>query len=509
MQPLRQAAFLRARYRAILAYAGLIHLLLGLFIISPLLALWAWPEEAGQAPAFLAPGLGLMAGGGLIWLVLRPREPVPISLAEGAVIVLLAWAGAMVAGALPLIPTASLSFSQAAFEAVSGWTTTGLSVVDVTQASHLVLLHRSTMQLVGGAGLAIMMLAAFGGPVGAGLSSAEGRDRQLVPHVKRSVRLVWSIYLGYIAAGVVAFRLCGMSWFDAINHSICAVSTGGFSTRADSFGYWDSGRVEAVSMVLMILGNLNFLTSYALLKGRWRAVIRNGEVRLMALLLPLAAAGMFLAATAAMFPRWDKALRVAVFETVSALTTTGFNSIPYDHWNPTAILILTWLMLIGGGICSTAGGIKQLRVYVLYRAALWEVRRLILPASVVTRPELWQGEQREVIDDGLLRQVGVFVFLYLAIYLTGVLWLTLYGYSLSDSLFEFASALGTVGLSVGVTSTATPAPALWSMTLAMLVGRLEIVMVMVGLLKVAQDLGFAVGKPRLGGLRRGAPRILP
>ena len=208
MQPLRQAAFLRARYRAILAYAGLIHLLLGLFIISPLLVLLAWPEEAGQTPAFLIPGLGLMAWGGLLWLVLRPREPVPLTLAEGAVIVLLAWVAAMVVGALPLMPSVGLSFSQAAFEAISGWTTTGLSVVDVTKASHLVLLYRSTMQLVGGAGLAIMMLAAFGGPVGAGLSSAEGRDRQLVPHVKRSVRLVWSIYLGYIAAGKIGRASC-------------------------------------------------------------------------------------------------------------------------------------------------------------------------------------------------------------------------------------------------------------------------------------------------------------
>ena len=490
VRPLRQAAFLRGRYRAILAYAGLIHLLLGLFILSPLLALLAWPEEAAQAGAFLWPGLGLMALGGGLWLALRPREPVPLTLAEGAVIVLLAWIAAMVAGALPLMPTAGLSFSQAAFEAISGWTTTGLSVVDVAHASHLVLLYRSIMQLVGGAGLAIMMLAAFGGPLGAGLSSAEGRDRQLVPHVKRSVRLVWGIYLGYIAAGILGLRWCGMTWFDAVNHSICAVSTGGFSTRPDSFGYWDSGRVEAVSMVLMILGNLNFLTSYALLKGRWRAVMRNGEVRLMVFLLPLAVAGMFLAATAAMFPHWGKALRVAVFETVSALTTTGFNSIPYDHWNPAAMLILTWLMLIGGGICSTAGGIKQLRVYVLYRAAWWEVRRLVMPASVVTRPELWQGEQREVIDDGLLRQVGVFVFLYLTLYLAGVLCLTLHGYPLADSMFEFASALGTVGLSIGVTSTGTPAAALWSMTLAMLIGRLEIVMVMVGLLKLANDAGF-------------------
>ncbi|MFH1059049.1 MAG: TrkH family potassium uptake protein, partial [Pseudomonadota bacterium] len=480
MKPLRQAAYLRGRYRVIVAYAALISLLLGLFILSALAALLAWPQESDQAWAFLAPGLGLVAMGGGFWLALRPREPVPLTLPEGAVIVLLAWAVALVVGALPLMPTAGLNFSQAAFEAISGWTTTGLSVVDVAKASHLVLLYRSIMQLVGGAGLAIMMLAAFGGPLGAGLSAAEGRDRQLVPHIRRSTRLVVSIYLGYIVVGVAALRLAGMSWFDALNHSICAVSTGGFSTRVESLGYWNSALVETITMTLMVLGNLNFLTSYALLKGRWRAVARNGEVRLMAVVLPLAAVGLYFWSTAGMLAETGRAVRAAIFETVSALTTTGFNSIPYDRWNATAILILSILMLIGGGICSTAGGIKQLRVYVLYRAAVWEVRRLILPRSAVSQPELWQGEQRQAIDSEFLRQVAVFLALYLSIYGLGVLILTVDGYSLSDSVFEFASALGTVGLSVGVTSTSTPHSGLWAMTIAMFLGRLEIIIVMVG-----------------------------
>lgn len=488
MQPLRQAAYLRGRYRAILAYAALISLLLGLLILAPLAALIVWPQEAVQAWSFLAPGLGLVAAGGGLWLALRPCEPVSLTLPEGAVIVLLAWTVALVVGALPLMPTAGLNFSQAAFEAISGWTTTGLSVVDVASASHLVLLYRSVMQLAGGAGLAIMMLAAFGGPLGAGLSSAEGRDRQLVPHVKRSARLVVSIYLGYIVVGVVALRLGGMGWFDAVNHSICAVSTGGFSTRVESLGYWNSAVVESVTMILMVLGNLNFLTSYALLKGRWRAVARNGEVRLMAVVVPLAAVALYFWSIAGRLPDQGRAVRAAIFETVTALTTTGFNTIPYDRWNATAILILSVLMLIGGGICSTAGGIKQLRAYVLYRAAVWEVRRLVLPRSAVSQPELWQGEQRQAIDSDFLRQVAVFLAFYLAIYAGGVLLLTLNGFSLSDSLFEFASALGTVGLSVGVTSSSTPTAALWAMTTAMFMGRLEIIIVMVGIAKVAQDM---------------------
>ncbi len=469
------------------AYEGLILFLLGLLVVSPLSALTAWPGEARQAWWFLLPGGGLAALGAILWRSLRPQEPVSLGAPEGAVIIVVAWAAAMLVGAVPLMGCAGLNFSQAVFEATSGWTTTGLSVVDVTKASHLILLHRSIMQLAGGAGLAILMLAAFGGPLGVGLSAAEGKEIQLVPNVRRSTRLVVSIYAAYALAGILALRLAGMNWFDAVNHSFCAVSTGGFSTRPESIGYWNSPLIEAVTMALMILGNLNFLTGYALLKGRWRAVLRNGEVRLTTFLLPAGISVLFIAATAVMFPTLGKSLRVAIFETVSALTTTGYSTVDYKSFNATATLVLIALMLVGGGVCSTAGGIKQFRIYVLWRTLLWEFRRLLLPRQAISRPQVWGEDNREPVDDATLRQIGVFVFLYLLLFLAGSLLLSANGFSLSDSLFEFASALGTVGLSVGVTYQTTPPVVLWAETMAMLLGRLEFLVIGIGLVKIAQD----------------------
>lgn len=469
------------------AYEGLILFLLGLLVICPLPALIVWPEEAGQVWWFLLPGGGLTALGALLWWSLRPKEPMSLSTPEGAVIIVIAWAAAMLAGAVPFIGCAGLNFTEAVFEATSGWTTTGLSVVDVTKASHLILLHRSVMQLAGGAGLAILMLAAFGGPLGVGLSSAEGRERQLVPQVRRSTRLVVSIYVGYALTGILALRLAGMGWFDAVNHSFCAVSTGGFSTKPESIGYWNSPLIEAVTIPLMILGNLNFLTSYALLRGHWRAVLRNGEVRLMAFLLPVGMGVLFICTTAAMFPSLSKSLRVAVFEAITALTTTGYSTVDYKGFNPTALLVFLSFMLIGGGVCSTAGGIKQFRIYVLWRTLLWEFRKILLPHSVVSRPQIWEEDNREPVDDASLRQIAVFVFLYLACFFAGAALLSAHGFSLSDSLFEFASALGTVGLSIGVTSQTTPSVVLWAETLAMLLGRLEFLVVGIGLMKIYQD----------------------
>ncbi|MCU0612304.1 MAG: TrkH family potassium uptake protein, partial [Candidatus Eisenbacteria bacterium] len=416
-----------------------------------------------------------------------PVRPANLSIQEGGVVVLLGWTTVIVFSAWPLMWAAGLSFSRAVFESVSGWTTTGLSVVDVTRASPMILLWRSCMQLAGGAGLAIIMLSAIVGPTGVGVSAAEGRGDQLAPHVRKSARLVLIIYAGYAVLGTLAYRIAGMSLFDAVNHAFPAVSTGGFSSRVESIGYWDSWAIEAVTLVLMLLGNLSFVTAWFLLRGRLRAVVRNGEVRLMGVLIPTSAVIAFLFTCQRLYPHTGKAARVAIFETISALTTTGFSTVGYRDWSGTGVLVLIVLMLIGGGTCSTAGGIKQFRVYLLWKLLVWEIRRALLPRTAVMERALWEGEGYVSADDARVRQVCVFVFLYMTTYLVGSLMLCGCGSALGDSLFEMASAIGTVGLSKGVTSYSMPSVALWTETLAMFLGRLEFIVVIVSLLKLTKD----------------------
>jgi trk system potassium uptake protein TrkH len=479
---------------------GLVCLICGAATLTPLLALPAWPDEAANATAYVFPAAALCGLGGLLLSLRRHAAREHLSVQEGGVIVCLSWLVVVVFSAWPFIATEGLTFSQAVFESMSGWTTTGLSVVDVEKAAHTTLLWRSVIQLLGGAGLAIIIMSAILGPAGVGVSSAEGRGDQLVPNVKRSARLVLVMYACYAAAGTVAYRIAGMTWFDAVNHSFAAVSTGGFSTRPESIGHWNSPAVEAVTIPLMILGNLSFVTAWFLWRGRLRAVARNGEVRLFALLAPLAAAGVFLFTCAALYPHLGKALRVAVFETVSALTTTGFSTVGYRDWNGFGMAVLTALMLVGGGTCSTAGGIKQFRVHLLWRALVFEIRRMVAPRNAMMENPLWEGEHRIFLDDGQVRQVAVFVFLYLVLFAAGVLLLCADGFSLEHSLFEFASALGTVGLSIGVTSPGMPDPALWAETLAMFLGRLEFLVVAASLFKLGRDARNAFGR---GGRRHG------
>jgi trk system potassium uptake protein TrkH len=486
--PRRYVQFLRGRYRAILAYTGQLCFLAGLLILSPLLLLPFYPGEAPLAWGFLLPGLALGLPGLFFWRGLAPRTAVSLGWQEAAVIVVLAWLLTIVAGAVPLMAIGGLNMTQALFDSTSGWTTAGLSVLDVTDAPSLLLFYRSVSQLAGGAGLAILMLSALAGPVGPGLSIAEGRSEQLLPHVRRSARLVLSLYTAYVLFGIVALRLAGMNWFDAVNHAFSALSTGGFSTRAASIAYWDSPAIEGIVVVLMLLGTLNFLTAYTLLRGKVRAAVRNSEVRQTALFVVAGTAVLLLGVTGGLYPSLGQRLRVAIFNTVSALSTTGFATVDYRAWNSLGWMVLILLMLAGGGTASTAGGIKQYRIHALWRGLIWEVRRRMLPARAITQPDLWKGEGRHFLDDEHLRRVALFVFLYLALFLVGSGALAAYGYPLADSLFEFASALSTVGISVGVTAPDAPAGVLWLMMAAMVLGRLEVFPVLVGLLRLAGDL---------------------
>jgi trk system potassium uptake protein len=485
---LRQKEYLKQRYRGILSSVGLVLALASLVMLAPLLVLIAYRGDARDALAFAFPAACLAALGLGLRKCFRRSPIFDLSIQEGGVIVLISWVVIILFSAWPFMSVLRLNFSMAVFESMSGWTTTGLSVVDVTNASQMILFWRSLMQLAGGAGLAIIMMSAIVGPTGVGVSSAEGRGEQLVPQVRQSARLVLVIYACYAAAGTLAYLGAGMSFFDAVNHAFCAVSTGGFSTHAESIGHWDSAAVEAVTFPLMLLGNLSFVTAWFLWRGRLGVVVRSGEVRLLAILVIVSAVFLFLLTCLGLYARADESVRAAAFQAVTALTTTGYSTVRLEKWNAFGLLTIIVLMLVGGGTCSTAGGIKQFRLYLLGKLLIWEIKRFFLPPAAVMECPVWEGDRKVFLDQAKARRVGVFVFIYLLTYVLGALVLAACGYSMRDSLFEFASALGTVGLSVGVTSPDMPDIALWAEIIAMFLGRLEFMTVIVSAIKLVGDM---------------------
>ena len=196
---------------------------------------------------------------------------------------------------------------------------------------------------------------------------------------------------------------------------------------------------------------------------------------------------VFLFVSRQLYSPLSTSARVAVFETISALTTTGFSTVSYTNWSDFGVFIMLLLMLIGGGTCSTAGAIKQYRVYLLYKTVVWEIARFFKPRTAIVENALWQGEQKVFVSDCHIKNVVAFVFLYLVTFFIGSGILMAYGVSTRNALFEYASALGTVGLSVGVTSISAPAGMLWAETIGMFLGRLEFFVIFVSVAKILKD----------------------
>ncbi|ADL12882.1 TrkH family potassium uptake protein [Acetohalobium arabaticum] len=478
------------RYKLLLKYIGILTIGIGVILLLPLLVLPFYPQNIMYSTSFLIPSFLYMILGGVIWKLIQSENNFTLSLKEGGIIVLASWILAIIASALPFIIAGKLNFTQAVFEATSGWTTTGLSVVNEAKTPNIFLLWRSIMQFFGGAGLIVVMLSSILHPYGFGLYNAEGRSDQLLPHVKQSAKAIMLIYSGYTIGGIILYILAGMGVFDAVNHSIAALSTGGFSTRQASIGYWNSISVEIVTWVLMLLGTTNFATHFALLKGKFKIFFKNGEVRLLGVLIAVFTPLISYFTLTELYNYLPDLLRRGIFETITAISTTGFSLDTFNNWNSFGMLSMILLMLIGGGTGSTAGGIKLYRIYLMFKSLIWQFEGYFLPQNAVRENYIWRGETKLYIKLEYIRETANYIYLYMGTYFIGVFIYLAYGYDLTNSMFEFASALGTVGLSIGITAADAPTGILWLETVGMFLGRLEFLVIFFAVAKIIKDLKF-------------------
>ncbi len=493
-------SILKTRYKVIAWNLGSLFQGFTFIILFPIIFVIFYPKELPNVQYFLEAALISFLVGLLFKELagISKQQASLVMIQEGAVIVLFSWIGVIIISALPFIFAKMLNFSQAIFEATSGWTTTGLTVVNVTKASRLFLVWRSVMQYIGGAGFAIIMVGSIIGPGGFGLYSAEGRTDNILPNIKDSTKMIMVMYLTYAAAGTISYILVGMPPFDAFNHSLTALATGGFSTRAGSIGEFHSAAIEAVTIVLMFLGTTGFGIHYTLWKGNFRAFLKNGEPWLMLFTTTVATFVIAAKGLGWVFATKMQAFRESLFQVVSALTGTGFSTVDFTahHWPlfSTGMFILTVLMILGGMMDSTSGGLKQFRVYVTLRLIFDAILKFIRPRNAVRTIVVWKGDKAKVVDRGMVREILLVFTLYFTTYAIGVTILTLYGFSLQDSMFEFASALSGVGLSCGVTKPDLALGAMWTLTIGMFLGRLEFLVIIYSISKLIKDAMLALSR---------------
>ncbi|MDP8944033.1 MAG: TrkH family potassium uptake protein, partial [Actinomycetota bacterium] len=398
--------------------------------------------------------------------------------------VTLAWLAAAIAGAVPYLLTGALPRPvDAFFESMSGFTTTGASVFETridAQPQGLVL-WRSLTQWLGGVGFVVLVVAAA--PTG-GLSfqrvfSAEATGPTIerrTPHIGDTAKLLWASYLGLTFLGFLALLLVGMGAFDAVNHVFAAVSTGGFSSRPQSVAAFGSLPVELVLIALMVLGATNFALYVGVLarSGPYRPQLAE-----VATLLAILAGATIVVATslfwAANSPDFGSALRLAAFQVVSLGTATGFTTADLSGWNHFALVLMLFLVFVGGCAGSTAGGLKVIRVALLAQIAWQELRRQVQPRRVAV---LRLGGR--VFPETMRGEVLAFLLLYLLVFVVASAGMAGLGVDFQSALGTVAAALNTVGPSVGPTEYAdVPEAGRLLLSATMLVGRLEVLTVLV------------------------------
>jgi trk system potassium uptake protein TrkH len=472
----------------IVSYLTMFMIVIGIILLLPMTVLFFDISEFRLSLNFLIPGLAFIFFGFVFHKRFTNYEKSQLARHQDAVLVVSTWVLAILLSTIPML-LLGYSFTEAVFEITSGYSTTGLSVVDVTQAPKILLLYRSFLQLFGGVGFVLVLTSAISDKLGMRLYQAEGHSDRLVPNLLKSGQIIMRIYIFYIIVGIFFYVIFGMPLFDAINHSISAVATGGFSTKLESIGYYQSLEIEIVTMVLMILGGTNFFVHLLLFRKKFKDVFSHIELKVFAIIAIVSIIFGTVNVMNQMNLAFGTSLRISSFQLISAISGTGYQNIEGFTGLPSVLFFLIILtMILGAGTGSTAGGIKQYRIGLMAKSQYWQIKDMLSHKKTVRTKFINRLGKKMVIDQDDIIQNYMFITTYIIVLLIGAFMMMLYGHSFENSLFEFASALGTVGLSVGILNASAPNFILWTGIFGMFLGRLEFYVIFIAISKVALDI---------------------
>ncbi len=440
-----------------------------------------------DVPVLLLTGSGVSISGLILYYFTKNKNTnKEITKREGYIVVSLGWIVMSVFGALPFVFHGSIpSFTDAFFETMSGFTTTGSSILNNIEAlPHGLLFWRSLTQWLGGMGFIVLSLAILPilGIGGMQLFVAEvpGPTKDKIhPRVRETAKRLWAIYFILTFAEVLLLLVGGMNFFDAINHSFTTMATGGFSTKQDSIAYFTSPFIHYVIIVFMFLAGMNFSLHYFLLHRKFKQVSENEEFRFYTFLI----IAFTLVITFGIYTEhnfgFETSFRDSLFQVVSMITTTGFVTADYELWGVFYHTLFFLMLFIGGSAGSTGGGVKAVRHLLLIKNSALELRRLVHPRAVI--PVRYNNAS---VSKDIIFNVMAFLLFYLAIFVTATILMTLVGLDFLTAMGSVATCLGNVGPAiegVGPTDNFAHIPDIgkWILSFLMLLGRLELFTILI------------------------------
>lgn len=463
--------------------SGLLASIFGLSLGVPLLVgMWYGEEIVWN---FFLPMLATLALGAALWFPGREKV-MRISRRDGFLIVAMFWGLLSFLGAWPLFVALEITPLEALFESVSAITTTGATVITgLDTLPRSVLFFRQELQWMGGMGLIVLGIAILPmlGIGGMQLYRAEApgpmKEEKMTPRLASTARTLWMIYLSLTVACAFAYWLFGMEPFDAIAHSLSTVSTGGFSTHDDSLSWFHSSQIEGVAIVFMLLASLNFGVHYYAIYYRkplhyWEDVEARSFLILVAVLVAVVGIMLRLEGSYHTLP---PSLRDAGFEVVSVITSTGFATVDFSHWPDFLPVLLIFVSFIGGCGGSTAGGMKILRVLMLFKQGMREIRKLIHPNAILP---VHLG--RHVVDQRVMSAIWGFFAAYTVVFVVLMLLMIHAGLDQVSAFSAVATCLNNLGPGLGVVANNFQDVGdlgKWLAIVAMLLGRLEIFTILI------------------------------
>ena len=469
-------------------YIGMVIVGLGLLMFVPMatsLLYGEWPI----AVVFALSGTATLFFGGLCMVLFNRYHKVRLGWGEGMSITAGAWFLGMLFCALPYALCGNyLSYLDSCFDVMSGFTTTGFTLVqDMDHLSNGINMWRHMLTFVGGQGMVVLVLTVMtkGNNGIYKMYVGEGKDERLMPNVVHTARIIWQISLAYLVVGTSSLWIVGvidgMAADRAFLHGLWVFmsswSTGGFAPMSQSILYYHSAVYELITVVFFVIGSFNFALHYTVFTGKRRELLQNVETlsfTITVTLLTLVASYGLIRLN--VYPDAIALFRKGFYQLISGHTTTGFMTIYarqfYHEWGDVALFAIILAMMIGGSACSTAGGFKGLRMGILFAAFRRDVSRMAKPESMVTIKR-YHHIREVLLDDGVVRSAMLIVLLYIVTFTVGTLAGTLLGYPFGMAAFEAASVTGNVGLSIGLTNAAMPVVLKVIYILMMWLARLE------------------------------------
>jgi trk system potassium uptake protein TrkH len=468
--------------KAVLHILGTLLLFLGAALILP--AIVAFIYDEGDAISFLITiAISVIMGLAVFFGAKSDQE---LRIKDGFLVVTFSWVLFAFIGALPFYISGYIpSYTDAFFETMSGFTTTGASILtDIEALPHGLLFWRSFTHWLGGMGIILLSLAILPllGVGGMQLFKAEvpgPSPDKLTPRIKHTAELLWGVYLLFTIIEIGLLRLAGMSLFDSACHTFGTMATGGFSTKNTSIAFYNSAFIDYIIIVFMIIAGLNFALHYLALRGKPIVYWKNAEAMFF-----LATIGMATTVIGAdVYLNGDDSFFVAVrhtlFQVVSIITTTGYGTVDYEQWSTGSQILIYLLMFIGGSAGSTGGGMKMVRVIILVKFGYNELKRLVHPQAILP-----VRVGNTVIHKDVLTNITGFLLLYMVIFVIGFVVMSFLGLDFTTALGSVAATINNIGPglgAVGPTENYAQIPILgkWFLSFLMLVGRLEIFTVIV------------------------------